>query len=76
MGLVKRVSNEITYLRAALRSLKRIGAVYENRTRTFADIIEGFAASKPDNVAILDGGRQFTYRELDALANRYARWAK
>jgi len=76
MGLVKRIGNEITYLRAALRSLKRVGAVYDDTSRTFADVIEGFAAEKPNNIAIVSDAGEMTYAELNAAANRYARWAR
>jgi len=76
MGLVKRISNEVTYLRAAMRSLKRVGAVYDDPHRTFADVIEDIARTKPDNVAIVSDGGEMTYGELNAAANRYARWAR
>ena len=76
MGIVKRIGNEVTYLRAALRSLKRVGAVYDDPTRTFADVIEDLAAEKPDNIAIVSDSGNMTYAELNAAANRYARWAR
>ena len=76
MGLVKRISNEVTYLRAALRSLKRVGGVYDDPKRTFADVIEEIARAKPNNVAIVSDSGNLTYAELDAAANRYARWAR
>ncbi|MEQ9145747.1 MAG: long-chain-acyl-CoA synthetase [Parvibaculaceae bacterium] len=76
MGIVKRIGNEVTYLRAALRSLKRVGAVYDDPTRTFADVIEDLAAEKPDNIAIVSDTGNMTYAELNAAANRYARWAR
>jgi fatty-acyl-CoA synthase len=76
MGLVKRVGNEVTYLRAALRSLKRVGAVYDDTSRTFADVIEDLATEKPNNVAIVSDAGEMTYAQLDAASNRYARWAR
>ena len=75
MGLFKRIGNEIIYLRAALRSLSRLGDIYKHPNETFPDLIEGFARSKPHNVAIYFEDRKITYRELDEAANRYARWA-
>lgn len=74
MGLFKRVSNEIIYLRAALRSLSRLGDIYKDPSQTFPDLIEGFARTKPNNVAIYFEDTEITYREFDAAANRYARW--
>lgn len=76
MGLVKRIGNEVTYLRAALRSLKRVGAVYDDTSRTFSDVIEDLAAEKPNNIAIVSDAGEMTYGQLNAAANRYARWAK
>ena len=75
MGLFKRIGNEIIYLRAALRSLSRLGDIYKHPNETFPDMIEGFARTKPNNIAIYFEDRKITYRELDEAANRYARWA-
>lgn len=75
MGLFKRIGNEIIYLRAALRTLSRVGDIYKRPNETFPDVIEGFARSKPNNIAIYFEDRKMTYRELDEAANRYARWA-
>ncbi len=76
MGLVNRIGNEVTYLRTALRSLKRVKAVYADTSRTFADVIEDIAQTKPDNVAIVSDSGEMTYAQLNAAANRYARWAR
>jgi fatty-acyl-CoA synthase len=76
MGLVKRIGNEITYMRTAMRALKRVNGVYETPDRTFADVIEDLARTKPKNIAILFEDRSITYAELNAAANRYARWVR
>ncbi|MCE9651142.1 MAG: long-chain-acyl-CoA synthetase [Parvibaculum sp.] len=76
MGLFKRIGNEITYLRAAMRTLGRLGDIHKHPDRTFPDLIEGFAATKPNNIAIIFEDRTLTYREFNEAANRYARWAK
>lgn len=76
MGFFRRIRNEIIYLRAALRTLGRLSAIYKTPNRTFADTIEDLAQSKPRNVAIYFENRKITYRELDEAANRYARWAQ
>lgn len=75
MGFFRRVRNEIIYVRTALRTLKRLTAIYKTPNRTFADVIEDLARTKPKNVAILCEDRKFTFREFDEAANRYARWA-
>ncbi|MEX0840204.1 MAG: long-chain-acyl-CoA synthetase [Parvibaculum sp.] len=76
MGLIKRIGNEITFLRAALRTLKKATAVRENAAHTLADTIEELARTKPNNIAIYFEDRKITYREYNEAANRYARWAK
>ena len=76
MGLVKRVGNEITYMRSAIRVLKRVGGVFETPSHTFADVIEEHARTKPNNIAILFEDQSITYGQLDAAANRYARWVR
>ncbi len=75
MGLVKRIGNEITFARAAIRTLKKLTAIKENPTATFSDKIEELARDKPNNIAIYFEDRKITYREFNAQANRYARWA-
>ncbi|MGV8997971.1 MAG: long-chain-acyl-CoA synthetase [Parvibaculaceae bacterium] len=75
MGLFKRIGNEILYLRAALRSLKKLSSIYDNPKLTYPDVIEGLAKTKPNNIAIYFEDRKITYREFDEAANRYARWA-
>tara|TARA_R110000824_G_scaffold118960_2_gene271463 strand:- start:83977 stop:85776 length:1800 start_codon:yes stop_codon:yes gene_type:complete len=75
MGLFKRIGNEIIYLRAALRSLSRLGDIYKHPDQTYPDMIEALARDKPKNIAIYFEDRKITYREFDEAANRYARWA-
>ena len=75
MGPIKRIIREIIYVRSALRTLKRMRAVYADKTHTFADDIEELARSKPDNVAIYFEDRKISYRAYNEEANKYARWA-
>jgi fatty-acyl-CoA synthase len=44
--------------------------------RLFADIVEEWAQRQPDRPALLSDGQSFTYGELTARINRYARWAR
>ncbi|HEX7776218.1 MAG TPA: long-chain-acyl-CoA synthetase [Parvibaculum sp.] len=76
MGIFKRIRNEIIYLRAALRSLKRLGDIYKTPNRTFVDTVEALAAAKPANIAIYFEDRKLTYRDYNEAANRYAHWAR
>ncbi|MBL9096990.1 MAG: long-chain-acyl-CoA synthetase [Alphaproteobacteria bacterium] len=58
------------------RLLRRVGKIKQNSPTTVADIIEGWAAKRPNNVAIWFEDKRYTYKEYDAHANRYARWAQ
>ena len=74
--MLNRIGKEVTYLRSAMRTLGRLKDIQKNPERTWADIIENLAATKPNNVAIYgEDGSAITYRQLDERANRYARWA-
>ncbi|WP_024518430.1 long-chain-acyl-CoA synthetase [Bradyrhizobium sp. Tv2a-2] len=42
----------------------------------FADVVEAWARRQPDRPALLSGGESFTYGELAARINQYARWAR
>lgn len=53
MGLFKRIGNEIDlFAGAALRTLSRVAISTSAPMRPFRDVIEGFARSKPNNIAI------------------------
>ncbi|MEG0819453.1 MAG: AMP-binding protein, partial [Brevundimonas sp.] len=58
------------------RLLKRIKPITLDSDVLVCDDIEEAVDKFPDNVALEDETRRLTYRELDALANRYAHWAK
>ncbi|MDE1172512.1 MAG: long-chain-acyl-CoA synthetase [Parvibaculaceae bacterium] len=75
MGLITRIKNDVIFATAAIRTLKRLGAVYKNPERTYADVIEDQARDIPDNIAIYFEDVTYSYRDYDAQANRYARWA-
>nr|WP_229675792.1 non-ribosomal peptide synthase/polyketide synthase [Hoyosella rhizosphaerae] len=42
-------------------------------TRTLAQILTDAASSNPDRIAVIDGDRQISYRELDERSNQLAR---
>src|SRR5260370_779764 len=44
--------------------------------RLFADVVEEWAQRQPGRPALLSDGQSFTYGELAARINRYARWAR
>ncbi|MDE3114027.1 MAG: long-chain-acyl-CoA synthetase [Pseudomonadota bacterium] len=76
MGLFDALPREATYISAIGRSLYRMRHVKPDSPVTIADIVEGFARDKPDNIAILYDDRTVSYRALNEGANRYANWAR
>ena len=63
---------------AAKLWLKAIGLtsrIEAEPRRLFADVVEGWAQHQPQRPALLSEGSNFTYAELAARINRYARWA-
>lgn len=75
MGFFQRIGREATLFSRMLQLARKTKQLTPDTTQTYADIIERFAREKPDNVAIRSDDRVITYKEYDALANRYARWA-
>ena len=75
MSIIARVTSEIAYLRGALRALKRSSTVIKNPTLTLRDKIESVAARFPDSVALVSAEETYTYAQMNARSNLYARWA-
>ena len=76
MGLIAAIGRELRFIGSITRLMRRVGKVKPNTSHTVADIIEGWAERRPNNVAIWFEDKKYTYREYDAHANRYARWAQ
>jgi fatty-acyl-CoA synthase len=75
MGLIEQVSANVTYLQGALRTLRMTTPIAKHPTRVFPQVISELAAKYGDAPALLSERERFTYRELSARSNRYARWA-
>src|SRR5215475_1374742 len=75
MGLIERLKADATCLRGALRTLKMTTPIARNPTRVFPQVIAELADKYGDAPALLSDRERFSYRELAARANRYARWA-
>ena len=76
MGLMARIRRELKFIKGLRRLLKRIKPIQLDSADLVCDDFEEAVDRWPDNIAIEDEQRRLTYRELDALANRYAHWAK
>ena len=75
MGLLDRLTAEVISLKGALRTLKLTTPIAKNPTRVFPQVILELADKYGEAPALLSDHERFTYRELAARSNRYARWA-
>ncbi|WP_284117073.1 amino acid adenylation domain-containing protein, partial [Streptomyces fragilis] len=74
--LAERTTADLEVLTETERGLllgKWAGAVTERQDTTLVDRFQQQVERFPDRVALIDGDRRITYRELDAAANRWAR---
>ena len=75
MGIFERIRKDIQFIVGIGRALLRVGPIARHPTLTFSDVFEDQARRYADKVALLSDRESYTYAELDAQANRYARWA-
>jgi fatty-acyl-CoA synthase len=75
MGFIERLTADATGLAGALRTLKLTTPIAKNPARIFPALIDELAGTFGDAPALLSDRESFTYRELAARSNRYARWA-
>src|SRR5262245_16816420 len=75
MRLIDRLAAEVACLQGAWRTLKMTTPIARNPTRVFPALIEELAEKFGDAPALLSDRESFSYRELSARSNRYARWA-
>ncbi|MCB9595461.1 MAG: long-chain-acyl-CoA synthetase [Sandaracinaceae bacterium] len=75
-GLRDGLAREARFLDHFSRLILRIRKAKEGKEHTVVDTIEGWADARPHHPALIDGARKRTYREMDAYANRVARWAR
>lgn len=50
------------------------GQTFDTTPATLGDLVAEQAARTPDHVAVVYEGRRYTYRDIDAAANRVAHW--
>ncbi|MDP2621971.1 MAG: long-chain-acyl-CoA synthetase [Hyphomicrobiales bacterium] len=75
MGLFNRLRSVLVYVAGAVRILRRLRKVANNPQRTFPDVMDDLAARFSDRPALISDTEQFTYRQYNERANRYAHWA-
>lgn len=76
MGLIERVKREVTLIGDMRRTLKAYGNIGRDSPETVADDIERTCDRFPERPAFVFEGRTMSYAEFEALANRYAHWAR
>jgi fatty-acyl-CoA synthase len=76
MGLMANIRRDLRFIGGLRRLLKRIKPIQLDSPDLVCDDWEEVVDRFPDHIAITDERRSLTYRELDALANRYAHWAR
>jgi fatty-acyl-CoA synthase len=76
MGLKARLSREIRFLRGLRRTLRWVSSIKPDSRNLACDDLEAAVDKWRAKPAIICEGKTLTYGEFDALANRYAHWAK
>jgi fatty-acyl-CoA synthase len=76
MRLIQQLKADVIAARGALRTLRITQPIAKNPARVFPDVMTDLAARFGDAPALISEREQFSYRELAARANRYARWAQ
>ena len=74
MGLLTRIASDAR-IAAALTRVARIAPLKPDAPTTYADRFEERVQAQPERVALIQGDRELSYGEVDAAANRFARWA-
>lgn len=75
MSMMAAVRREYVHLTHIVRTLWLLRTLKPHGTHTIVDIAEAQARKRPRAVALIYQDSQLTYAQMDARANRYARWA-
>jgi fatty-acyl-CoA synthase len=76
LKLKARIAREWRYLKGVRRTLKRVESIRADSANLACDDLEAAVDRFRDRQALTFEGKTLTYGEMDALANRYAHWAK
>src|SRR5216683_515895 len=76
MEFFKRLRGDLTFLRGALRTIRRTSPIARNPTRIFPLVVDELAARQGEKPALVSDRESLTYRGLAERSCRYARWAQ
>lgn len=76
MGLVANIRRDMKFAKGLRRLLARIKPIELDSTDLVCDDWEEAVDKFADHVAVQDDRGSVTYRELDAMANRFGHWAQ
>ncbi len=76
MGLAANIRRDLTFAAGLRRLLKRIKPIALDSDVLVCDDFEEAVDKFGDHIAVEDETRSLTYRDLDAMANRYGHWAR
>jgi fatty-acyl-CoA synthase len=76
MRLGARIKREIRFLKGLRRTLGRVASIAPTSPNLSCDDFEEAVDKFRERPALTFEGRTVTFAELDAIANRYAHWAK
>jgi fatty-acyl-CoA synthase len=76
MRLRARLKRDWRFLRGLNRTLARVKTIAKDSDELICDDLQAAVEKWRDRRALSFEGRTLTYGELDAMANRYAHWAK
>ncbi|MDB5457674.1 MAG: long-chain-acyl-CoA synthetase [Caulobacter sp.] len=76
MSFQAKLKREWKFLRGLTRTLKRVKSITPDSSNLICDDLEAAVDKWRDRRAMTFEGKTISYGELDAMANRYAHWAK
>ena len=76
MSLPARLKRELKFIKGLSRTLKRVKSIAPDSSNLICDDLEAAVDKWSASQAIVFEGKSVSYAELDAIANRYAHWAK
>jgi len=76
MTFKARIAREWRFLKGVRRTLKRVASISAESANLSCDDLEAAVDRYRDRRALTFEGRTVSFAEMDALANRYAHWAK